>query len=404
LLETVIMKFGILFILVMLSSSLSAQNKFYLYEKSDKFNLAPWLVYNKTDGLFTGLSSQYFFNENFFAQGELGYAFSGKYPRYHLGFQKSFPHDNNEFLVAVEYYRSTVSNDAYVIPEWQNSLTSLLFRLDYYNHYETRGAKIKIGENWGGTYRINFFGTAQKYFTLNNTTEKSLFGWGGDNIGGKRHFSRNPAVAEGRDILLGLDYEIDFRPSPLAFVSAWYLKGVYSNSAMLHKAAKSDFSYARADFRFTRFQRLSAGHKMVASLRIASYEGKTFFASDTTTLPRDQFLFDAGGYGSLRGYRYREFENGNRLAVLSWDYFFSGWIFKTFNLVFFSDVGNVWSADPSKSLTSFQGTRLNAFKADAGAGIALADYMRLDWAYPLKKGLVTPRGDSKVYFRLTVKF
>ncbi len=377
---------------------------FYLYD-TDQFNVAPQVAYNKVDGLFTGITGRYQFNEYFSAQGKLGYAFSGKYPRYGVGLQKSFPHGNNEFNISADYFRETVSNDTYVIPRWQNSLTSMLFHLDYYDHYETRGVKIRLGQVWNGTYQVHIFGGAQKYFRLDNTTEKSLLDWGADNIGGKKLFSRNPPAAEGSDYFLGLDYDIDFRPSPLAFVSAWHFKGTYSNSAIMHHATRSDFSYNRLDLQFTRYQRLFPNHKMKASLRLASYEGQTQFQSDSlgTLKPRDQFLLDAGGYGSLRGYHYREFENGNRLAVFSLDYYFSGGLFKTFNLVLFGDAGRVWTAGTSKSFAGFGGAGLKNFQADAGAGVALAEYLRLDWAFPLKKGIATKRGDSKVYFRMTLK-
>lgn len=412
----------ILLAILFFSSQLySQQSRFYIYEKNDKFNVAPWLRYNKGEGLFTGASSQYFFNENFFADGKAGYAVAGKFPRYMIGIQKNFQYENNEFILRAAYYDLTETNDQYVLPDWQNSMTALLFKLDYFNFYRTRGTTLTFGQNWNGTYKIDISAGMRNFYSMRNKAEASVFSSGGDKIDGKRAFALNPPVAQGRDYFIALEYDIDFRPSPTSFVNAWHLRGRYENSILLHDIAKSDFSYQRMYLEFNRYQRLFTKQKSLFTLKLASYQGKTQFTADTagTPLPQDQFLYDIGGYGSLRGYSYREFQNGNRLAIFSWDYFFNGtflpksfltkiWglgkIFKNTDLMLFADAGYVWKVDHTKPVVSVGGIGVKDIRADAGFGLALTEWIRCEAAFPLRKGVKTERGDYVIYFRFTPKF
>lgn len=407
-------------IVILAATPAIAQYNFYLYEKTDKFNLGPWLRYNKADGGFTGVTTQYFFSRDFYLSGRGGYAFSGKYPRYAVEVKKIFPSGNNEYILSIDYHNLTFSKDQSIIPDIQNSLGALLFRSDFYDHYESRGGLFRFGKNWSGTVKVNLFAGMEQYENLRNRTKKSFFDWGGDKRNGKKIFAPSPPVAEGDDYFAGIDYEIDFRPSPLAFVSAWYFKGKLQSSRLVKKVFDGDFSYHRADVTFKRYQKLFARHKLVVGLRLASHQGKTTFESDTTGVisPQDQFLFDAGGISTLRGYRYREFQNGNRLVLLNVDYAFNssflpktpltkiwgiGWIFKNFDLIFFTDAGYVWLNQDNRSLLNFDGIKLKDFKANAGTGLAMSDWIRFDFAWALKSGIATKRGDWQFNFRIVQK-
>lgn len=399
----------------------SQQSRFYIYEKNDKFNVAPWLRYNKAEGLFTGVSSRFFFNENFFADAQGGYAFAGKFPRYAAGIQKTFLSENNEFSLRAEYYDRTTTNDRYVLPDWQNSITALLFKLDYFNFYRTRGAAFTFGQNWNGIYKINLFAVMQNYYSLRNRAEFSVFSGGGDKVNGQKEFAPNPRVAEGRDYFIGADYDIDFRPSPTAFVNAWHLRGRYENASLLHDLIKSDFSYQRIYLEFNRYQRLFKLQKLLFSLKLATHQGKNQFKADSTglSLPQDQFLYDLGGYGSLRGYTYREFQNGNRMAIFSWDYFFNGaflpktfltkiWglgnVFKKADLMLFADAGYVWTVNRKKTVINFGPIGINDIRADAGFGLAFTEWIRFEAAFPLRKGIESKPGDYTIYLRFNPKF
>jgi hypothetical protein len=409
-------KLFLLVFLVWTPSLLSQQNRFYIYEKNDQFNVTPWFRYNKAEGLFTGVSSQFFFNENLFVEAKAGYAVAGKFPRYKAGIQKTFLSDNNEFFIRADYYDLTETHDPYVLPDWQNSVTALLFKLDYFNYYRARGPILTFGQNWNGTYKADVYVGMRDFYSLSNKAKLSLFDQGGERVNGKRKFAPNPPVAEGRDYYFGINYDIDFRPSPTAFVNAWQLKGRYENSKLLHTFSKSDFSYQRIYLEFDRYQRLFTKHKMLVTLKIASHEGRTSFTTDSLghSRPQDQFLYDIGGYGSLRGYTYREFQNGNRMMTFSLDYFFNGsflpktfltkiWgiggIFKNTDLMLFADAGYVWNVDGKKSFLRPGRIGINDIKTDAGFGLAFTEWIRCEAAFPLRKGI-----DYAVYLRITPKF
>lgn len=407
-------------------SLLSQQSRFYIYEKSDMFNVAPWFRYNKAEGLFAGVTSQFFFNEDFFAEAKAGYAVAGKFPRYNAGIQKTFLSDNNEFFIRADYYDLTETNDQYVLPDWQNSITALLFKLDYLNYYRARGPVLTFGQNWSGSYKTEIYGGLRDFYGLDNKAKLSLFDQGGEQINGKRRFAPNPRVAEGRDYYFGINYDIDFRPSPTAFVNAWQLKGRYENSKLLHTLTNSDFSYQHIFLEFHRYQRLFTKHKMLLTLKVASYQGNTVFRADTTSsdtdgtrILYDQFLYDLGGYGSLRGYTYREFQNGNRLMIFSWNYFFNGsflpktfltkiWgvggIFRNADLMLFADAGHVWNANAKKSFLQPGHIGINDIMVDAGFGLAFTEWIRCEAAFPLRKGIESKRGDYTIYLRVTPKF
>ena len=417
-------RFSLIYVLILLLSAsqlYSQQSRFTIFEKSDKFNITPWLRYNKGEGLFTGIFSQYFFNENLFTEGKAGYAFAGKFPRYSVALQKTFQSDNNEFSIRSDYYDLTMTNDENVLPDWQNSLNALLFKLDYFNFYRARGTTLTFGQNWDGTYKVDLFAGMRNFYSMENKAEASLFDLGSESINGKKVFAPNPPVAHGRDYYTGVNYDIDFRPSPVAFVNAWQFKGRYENSKILHTVTKSDFSYQRAYLEFDRYQRLFTKQKMLMTLKLASYQGKTQFKADTTgtLLPQDQFLYDMGGYGSLRGYSYREFQDGNRMMLFSWDYFFNGsflpktfltkiWglgnIFKMADLMLFADAGYVWSVDQNKPLTGIGDIGLRDMRADAGFGLAFTEWIHCAAAFPLRKGIESKRGDYAIYLRFTPKF
>jgi outer membrane protein assembly factor BamA len=261
----------------------------------------------------------------------------------------------------------------------------------------------------------------RNFYSLSNKAKLSLLDIGGENVDGKRVFAPNPQVAEGRDYYFGMNYDIDFRPSPTAFVNAWQFKGRYENSAWIHSVTKSDFSYHRMCLEFNRYQRLFTKQKAILTLKIATFQGKTTFKTDSlgTSLPRDQFLYDIGGYGSLRGYKYREFQNGNRMILLNWNYFFNGsffpktfltkiWglgrLFRTGDLMLLADAGYVWNVDHNKPLFNFSTFGLKDLKADAGLGLAFTEWIRFEAAFPMIKGTQSRRGDYAIYLRVTPKF
>ncbi len=407
------------FLSIIFIQSANAQYRFYIYEESGEYNIAPWFRYNKTDGLFTGLGGQYFFNEDFWISARAGYAFSLKKPRYQIGVEKIIPAREDDYYVKLDYYRLTFSGDYPVIPDWQNSLASAIARLDYYDHYDKHGAGAVFGKNWRGTFETEIIALYDRYSSLETETQKSLFRWGGEKTDGKRQFAPNPPVKPGNDVFTGLRLDYDPRPSPMAFLNAWLVRAEYDNSKWLHKLSGSDFRYHRASLSVQRLQRMFTRQKLTLSLSAKSFEGPSVFYSEKAgaELPREQFLYDLGGLNTLRGYRYKEFSNGNRMILGKMDYYFNGsflpstpfakwwgigWLFKKFDLVLFADAGQSWKAEDDSFLLNPDGFRASGMMYDAGAGLAMGPWLRFDAAFPLKKSRLTKKFDEVYYFTLNI--
>lgn len=398
--------------LILFSPPVFGQYRFYIYEKTDRVGVTPWVRYTKIDGVFGGLSGYVRPFGSLVVSGKAGYGFAGRDARFQVAAQQSFSAGNHEFAMAVDYADLAVTHDTLVIRDWQNSLAALTIHQDYYNYYRVRGFHVRCSANLDGTYRFFLTGGAPRYSSLTNATRFALSDWKAVTVNGKKTFAPNPAVTEGRDYYVGLAYEVDFRPSPNAFVSAWYLQGSYTNSRWLHKSMHSDFSYHHANLVFKRYQKLYSRQRLAVTLRILSYQGST---SDSSGAASDQFLFDMGGYGTLRGYGYRELQNGNRSVLVSADYLFNGsflpktflartWglkaIFKNFDLILFADAGHVWSLSEDRSFLDFSGVKPARWRVDAGLGLAMSDWIRVECALPLKDSPGSRAGNPIFYLKI----
>lgn len=405
------MRIGIFFVILSaVGSMVRGQTEFHLYE-GHGFQLSPWVRYNKADGLLTGMIARWEITDpDFYMTGRGGYAIGGKYARYAGGITKLFPSGNNEFSLTVDYHDLTRTSDRRVLSDFQNSLGALLFRSDFYNYYRATGGQLRIGHNWGDVVQITLVGAFDRYRSLRNSVKASLLDWGGD--GSNKRFEQSPAVAEGHDRWTGLEFHYDPRPSRLAPIAAWTADIRYTNSEIV----KDDFSYQRVALDLKRYQTLPGRTYGVVAVHAASYDGETTFRDDQgVELPADQFLYDLGGLGSLRGYDYREFRDGNRMILARLDFLGNGsllprtplkrwwgvgWIFKNFDLTMFADAGAVWTRPEKSHLVDFGGLKSRMIRADAGLGLAMKNIVRIDFAWAVKTGVVSERGDFEVTFQL----
>ncbi len=394
-------------ILFLTPSCALGQTEFHIYE-GHGLRISPWMRYNKADAFFTGLIGKWEITDpDFFLHGRWGYSFGGRHPRYSAGLTKIFPTGNNEIILDAEYFSLTTSSEPMVLSDLKNSLSSVLFRADFYNYYHTRGGTFAAGYNAGDVFRVTALGGWKRYSTLKNNTRTSLFDWGGD--GSEKKFEPSPAVEEGDDRLASITVEYDPRPSKMAPVTAWTGDVSYARSV-----AGSDFHYDRITLGLKRYQNLWGPTRMIAGVRAGSYDGKLTFTDELNTVrPMDPFLFDLGGLGSLRGYDYREFRDGNRLVSGNVDFLFNGaffpktpmktwwgvgWLFRNFDLVLFADAGSLWVNDGS--LLRFSGMKSELLRADAGFGLAMKNFFRVDFAWALKSGQQTRRGEWYATFHV----
>lgn len=419
------------FLVVILPFDTFAQMNFNVEDDDDKWFAFPWAAYDKANGLTLGATRvKYQFTPTFVARGKIGWTFENE-ELYYLGsLEKSIQGESSEYLVSASYFNASVTNDAAVLPEWQNSLAALIFQSDFYNHYKQRGARLTVENNLQNKYRYKFSVATLEYESLVNRTNYSFFDWGAEEFGGEKEFEPNPPVEEGRDNVLSLSYVIDLRKSKNFPLNDWYFDGEFDHSGLL----AGDFDYSRAQLHFRRYQRLTILQRFVASFTIGSHSGGDSFKETFTTatgdsvvkLPSDQFLYDLGGIGSLRGYDHHEFRDGNRMMLFRFDYFFGGTLmqkiplykipyfgrfYRTLGLVLFADAGYLWNNNKDANLFDFRKLEYDEIKSDIGFSIAaMQELARFDVAFPLADGgtdltgrQLSERGDIKLTFRFLYK-
>ncbi len=348
--------------------------------------------YNSVEGPFTGLKTQIFISSTWILEGQAGYALSGKFPRYEGKIAKKYLTEENEFSFFGEYFLRTETGDKRNLPDWQNSVLTLLFDQDYYRHYKLQGERIGINSVWWGVYTTEMSIARKEYGSLRALDIPSLK---------NRKNAFNPSIAEGLEYAVNLAVMMDPRPSPRAFVNAWYFSGDYENSRIFKSI--SDFSNQKIDATIRRFQEVFSGQRMVISLRGGLFVGQR---ADSRGFIYEPFLFDAGGIGSIRGYSYGEFSNGKRLVTGSVDYSFNkrllprttltkiwgiGRLFSIADLTLGADGGNVWGGNLTKA---------SNFKSSAGAGLSFGDVARIEYFWALSNTTQTRRGDGTVYVRI----
>ncbi|MCH7495348.1 MAG: BamA/TamA family outer membrane protein [Candidatus Marinimicrobia bacterium] len=134
--------------------------------------------------------------------------------------------------------------------------------------------------------------------------------------------------------------------------------------------------YERYIISLSKYQRLGRNDEVNFRVRY----GTTF-----GTVP-DQKKFDLGGIGTLRGYGYKEFQNGEKMILINTEYITDGDaitgleflpIFNDFEVAFFADAGIVWNGARDLPNSS-------ELKRNIGIGLQSDDGdFRINFAKPL---------------------
>ena len=304
------------------------------------------LRYNRVEGTHIGWRwTPAPFEYGLTRYGELGYGFGGGDWRWRFGLERRG--DSGRWSLGAEGHDLTDTRDQWIIAEEENTLASLFFRRDLRDYYRRQGgsvyARLRPLDRWFVEARLG----RDEFYSMANETRWGLFG---DGLGRTR-FRPNPTVDEGRIDAASLSLAFDTRTSSSHPDRGWLLRGTAEAGQGI-----SDFSRYVADLR--RYQRLSKRSRLDLRLRAGTATG---------TLPT-QYLFDLGGYSSLRGYRFKEF-SGDRMLLANAEYWvdgsanlLGGWL-NGLNLGLFADVGSAWTADGGEA----------DFKRSAGFAFDLED-------------------------------
>lgn len=312
--------------------------------------------YNRVEGMFTGyhikLSPHQWKGLSVFAQTGYGIQSDGFRWGTGVGWAKQ------KYGLKFTVFDRTATNDEGMIHTTENTLFALLFKGDYRDYY-----RAKNGFSIQATYKLKpkleLRGSldAFKYENMPVATHWSV-------LRKNKLFRPNPTITPGNVGLFQAELHYDTRRRVPRFLNAWHL---YTSV----ERGFREFPYTGLLMGLTRFQKTIWGNQaFIVKARLG-----------TRNHTAEQFLFDLGGVGTLRGYDIKEF-SGNRMFYASVDYLFRGDIFAhipipashLFNLILFADTGWTYSAPRSENiLRGFENLNLTDFKTDIGLAIGMTE-------------------------------
>lgn len=251
----------------------------------------------------------------------------------------------------------TDTDDEWVISEEENTLTSLFVRRDFLDYYRRSGWSAYAAHDMGGWLRATGRLLQDDFTSLENSVGWSLFGgdWSRD------VFRPNSAVDEIRVNSLRGELQMDTRDSRIYPGTGWLATGLAERAGGF-LGGDGEFERYLVDLR--RYQTLGAGMRMDLRTRLGTSRG---------TLP-SQYLYELGGFSSLRGYRFKEF-TGDRMALVNgevWvDWFLDGVIAGAF-----LDAGTAWFGELPAGAAPAGGQALVEpdFKVSAGWALDIEDF------------------------------
>lgn len=312
--------------------------------------------YNRVEGFFAGYQLKFVPKrwESLSTFVQTGYGIQNEGFRWATGLEWAQKKYGFKFTV----FDRTATHDNDIIRTAENSLFALLYKGDYRDYF-----RAKNGFSFQTTYalkpRTHLWGSLSAYTYANMpvATQWSTFRTNST-------FRDNPTIIPGKTGLLELGIRYDTRRRVPRFLNSWYLFATFESGFR-------EFAYNGLQLGLTRHQKTIWGNQaFIVQARLAT--------RDHTA---EQFLFDLGGVGTLRGYGIKEF-SGNRMLMASIDYLFRGDLFShipipaahLFNIILFADTG--WTQTvprTSNILDGFQNANLTDLKTDIGIALGITD-------------------------------
>ncbi|MCH8272455.1 MAG: BamA/TamA family outer membrane protein [Candidatus Marinimicrobia bacterium] len=305
------------------------------WEMDDENGNEPFMLsYNRVEGFFFGFGVPKEFKNSFGMNNRLtfygfwGYGLSNGKSSYRAGLTRKF-FGSNSFELGAELFDLTYSEDLWVIPRKENSVTALFFHEDYLDYYRKNGSSVYGIQNFGGFLKIEGGYVVEKHADMSVEQVWSLFRQG-------EKFRENTQVAEGT---FKNTYLI-VRTGNSRFLRNWdaELQAEWNSSLFEDEMP----NYERYIISLSRYQPLGRNDDLKIRLRYGTTNG---------SVPV-QKKFDLGGKGTLRGYKYKEFQNGDKMALINVEYSTNGKNidglgflpnFDDYLISFFIDAGVVWS-------------------------------------------------------------
>ncbi|MCH8289033.1 MAG: BamA/TamA family outer membrane protein [Candidatus Marinimicrobia bacterium] len=273
--------------------------------------------YNRVEGIHLGVEWKAFAAYDGRVRGTLstGYGFKSEELTYaaKLNYRKS---NFKGFEGNISYSHDISTNDAHLIGWLENSVSTLFAKEDYMDYFISTGIHSELIYRKSRKYEIYSKYSVVKYESLRGHDVWSF----SDLVGADKIFSSNPSVIEGTGSGLNLGFSYDSR------INRFMITNSLTYSIEFEKTGGifgGDFEYTGVKLNIRKYKRMFGPQMLV--LR--------GFAGVRNGNGEEQFLFDIGGIGTLRGYDHKEF-TGDKAFILSADYMFKRTIFKRLPLKF----------------------------------------------------------------------
>ena len=256
--------------------------------------------YNRVDGLFLGLGSgkDYFWDgaDDLSPYGFLGYAFSLHRWRGQFGIDKWIGNEDR-FELGLEGHSLTDSKDYWIIGPKENLVYSILAREDFMDYFSRQGATFHVAQYYEMNSRITLTYDVDKYLSLPETDEWSLFG-------GHKVFRDNPAIEEGwmRSFIVDLEHR--------SYTGGDSRKEGWVADLRGETTVSGAFDFRMITLDAARYQPLFTGLQLNARFRAGTSSG---------VLPL-QRSYQLGGFNSLNAFPLKSFPSdslGNRMLLLN---------------------------------------------------------------------------------------
>jgi cytoskeletal protein CcmA (bactofilin family) len=350
--------------------------------------------YNRVEGLLLGFQkARHYWDEprtkdlNVALYGHFGYAFQNKNVSYQLGLER-WIFNASRFTIGGELHDMTDTQDEWIISSFENSLSAFFIRQDFQDFYRRVGASGYVMQNITPNFRALVGYRKERFYSMDKETDWSLFH-------PVKKFRPNPAVDEIKMKSIFASVGLDTRNDVKNPTQGWFinLEGEFARPDLNNDLV--DFDRYILDVR--RFQPLSFGESFDFRVRLGSSRGQ---------LPV-QYLYDLGGISTLRAYKFKEYQNKNRLLIINAEYRIfddiGAGLFNDINLIIFADAGSIWDAKETNTAfdDSFRQLTWADLKTDIGLGVGNPQgTVRVDFA----KRMDTKDRPTVITFRIRRSF
>jgi hypothetical protein len=358
----------------------------------DAAPVSPQLRYNRAEGLYVGVKGRIDSVTTKLAIAAMaGYGFADRRPkaRLNLEFFLDGAHDYSVGLQAYQSVQHFLTGDAH--DDAENLFATLLYKIDYFDYYYTKGVALSFEARPIDRLKINFALQSEHQTSALRNTNYSLFSQA-------RTFESNPPIIQGTMRGLALDMLYGEEAPPIPILPRKYASiAVLYTSPRLHSAFDYAQVMARGEYHIPTFLRSLL---FPPSLTVNALSGISF----GTLPPQRYFYLDSPllGYappGTLRGIGIKEF-SGDAFFVLNLEQNFRNVPFLWLNIPYlyrnsiefliFGTVAQSWkyahSAPPDIHPT-------NGLYGEIGAGISrILGFFRFDYTYrltPPRRSVIT---------------